>query len=142
MVGTEPEPVDELLFRFPIAPKPSHRFGHNGSAVDVVVAASTIDKLKVVAAKLERGSHFLIGKWPISKLIIQVATSILKENADRLLRSFSNHGRIVMTTAQIHKATDVAEHLSKHVGAFPSDRERADTTGTDSTDSPHLWIVG
>ena len=59
-----------------------------------------------------------------------VVSSIAEKNADRLSGALENSFRVHITAADIHEATDDAEHLAKVVGPLPGDGERRDRART------------
>jgi hypothetical protein len=62
----------------------------------------------VTAFEFKGSLHLFVSKRPIPELVVQVVLTILKKKTDRPSIDLVVGRRIIITTAQIDKATDVA----------------------------------
>lgn len=121
-----------------VAPEPTKRLGKNGASVIAVVSAGTVYEFDVVFAERERCKHLLIPQGPVPMLIVQVAATVLEEDAERfLVAPFSNESGIVVSTANIDEASDVAENFPERIGTFPGDRKGANA----AADGAPIWVL-
>lgn len=103
-----------------------------------VVGTCAIHKFRVVFHESQGRVHLLIGQGPVTVLIVQVMTTTLQKNTQRLGLRFADQGRVVMSAPNVDEAAHVTQHFLKLVRSFPGDRECADTTTADASNSALL----
>ena len=106
-----------------------------------VVAPFAIDQLIIIFPEFQRRGHFLICKWPIAVLVVQISRSILQENTNGTDFFFSDERLIVVSSANICKAPDMTQNFTKCIWPFPSDGESTDTTRANSANPSQVRIV-
>lgn len=132
-----------LSGQFVVSPKPAERIGENRASMIPVVGTFAVNEFDVVVPKYEGGVHLLVPKWPVAMNIVEIVASVLHENAERLfLAAFPDQRRIVVTSANIGKAANVAEDFAKLVGPLPGHCEGANTATADAANRPAIRIVG
>ena len=67
-----------------------------------VVGACTIHKFRVVFHESQGRVHLLIGQGPVTVLIVQVMTTTLQKNTQRLGLRFADQGRVVMSAPNFY----------------------------------------
>jgi hypothetical protein len=77
------------------------------------VAADAVFEAVVVAPEFQRGRHFLVRKWPVPELVVEVVRAVLQEDADRPDRSLPDERRVDVSAADVREAADVADDLAE-----------------------------
>jgi hypothetical protein len=104
---------------FHITPKPAEcirkSWGH---------AFTTVETLRPIHAEiivhvLKAGLHHAISQRPITELIVQIIDAIQKVNTDRLPFRYAQKIRVGISTMNVDKCADPAEHFVELIWALP-----------------------
>lgn len=106
------------------------------------VSPFTVLETDFIAFESQRGGHLLVGEWPVSMFIIEVAASRLKEDFDRLAVGFANEGFAVVTASDVGEAADMTEDSAEGIRAFPGDGPGANASRADPADTSLIGIIG
>src|SRR5437764_5308249 len=123
-----------------IAPKPAQGIGKSRSAMFSVVAAIAKFELVVVSGKFERRSHLLIRQRPTPMQVIQIIRAILQKYANRLFRRPPNERGIIVSTANVREAADMAQHSVERVRPLPRNGPGANSARTNAANRPAFGI--
>src|SRR5437868_4819303 len=77
-----------------VSPQPTKRLRQDRAAVLAVVPAVAVLETVIVLGKFQGGSHLLVRQRPIAVRVIQIARSILHEDADWLRLGLADQGRV------------------------------------------------
>ena len=125
-----------------LAPQPRHCLGEFRTAeIGVVSVAFGPIEAGVIAHVFDRRCHLLIGPWPASECIVNVATGIRHIDTDRLWFRLAKQRGIDVAASEIGKAADARIHALEKVGSFPRRRKRTDSSGAGTADRVHRRIV-
>lgn len=125
-----------------ISPDPAEGVWEDCAAVLSIVAAIAAYEFIVVFTELKGVLHLEVCEPPVTEAVIEIAGSVLEEDADVALLFLPHEGGVDVSSFNISKAADVADDFMKKVGPFPSGGEGADATGAGSANGTHFRIGG
>ena len=105
-----------------------------------VVPTVAIFQMIIIFHERQSGGHLQVGQRPTAPGDVEIFAASLQVDADGFRRCVADHGRVLMTTANICEAADMAEHFAKLVRSFPRYRPRANPPGTDATDGSFIGV--
>ena len=127
-----------------IIPQPFERRRQNFARPSAAVPAVGHFKLVGITGELQGCRHITISEWPIAMQVAEIISPLLKIDLDWLgtrLR-FPDQPRIFPSSPDVREAANVAHHLAKLIGAFPSDGKCTDSTRRNSTYRTVNGILG
>lgn len=107
-----------------------------------IVATGSAHEFVIVVAEFEGLLHLKIREPPVTVFVVEVLVSVLQEDSDIALLTFTNEGRIDVSAADIGEAADMADDIFEEVGAFPGNGEGADSSRAHTTDGAAGGIGG
>jgi hypothetical protein len=124
-------------------PEPTKGIGKDGSAMVSIMASSAVNEFYVVITEFESSVHLFVGQRPIAVLVIKISAAVLEEYAQGFgVAAFSDECRVVVASANVGKAADVAEHFAELIGAFPGYCESADASTAIAADCSSVRVAG